>query len=99
MDQLPPEDAPEVFYEWIKLSQIVGQITRDVYRQHSSSTSQLMSKIVALDQQLLEWAKGAPEFLKPGHELFSCQGLGQQSDQQHISSFIALQYYQVSKQK
>lgn len=95
MDQLPPEDVSEVFSEWIKLSRILGQITKDVYRQHSSSALELISKIERLDKQLLKWANGAPDDLKPGHELFCNQGSSRQSDQQHISSFIVLQYYQV----
>ncbi|KAH7555928.1 fungal-specific transcription factor domain-containing protein [Bipolaris maydis] len=94
VDQLPPDDFPEVFSEWIKLSRIFGQITRDVYRQHSSSASHLLSKIGRLDQQLSEWVNATPEYLKPGHGLFTSQGIARQSDQQHISSFIALQYYQ-----
>jgi hypothetical protein len=100
IDQILPSDSivtdvPDFFSLWVGLARILGQISRCLYRQKPSSAAQLMSEIGRLDQQLLEWASTMPDSIKPENELFAGYALGQVPYQEHISSFLSLQYYQV----
>ncbi|TPX08026.1 uncharacterized protein E0L32_010226 [Thyridium curvatum] len=86
-----PNDMQDFFTPWVSLSRILGQISRRLYMHKPSSAWSLISEIGKLDQQLLEWAKALPETLKPGHEAIISEGT---EHQQHLSTFLALQYYQ-----
>lgn len=101
IDQLIPsgswgtEDAPDIFSLWVGLTRIISQINQHIYRKKPTSAWQLISEIGRLDQLLSEWANSLPDIIKPGHEPFAGRALGHGPYQQHISSFLSLQYYQV----
>ncbi len=91
----PANQAPAFFTHWVGLARILSQINKQLYRHKPNSAWELISEVGKLDQQLQGWVNTLPEGIRPGHDELVGQEPDQSSDQQHITTFLSLQYYQV----
>ncbi|KAM5364988.1 hypothetical protein ACJZ2D_011248 [Fusarium nematophilum] len=85
-------DLSPYFMRWVSLSQIVSQISENVYRRKASSSLGLLSEIARLDQALLDWLDNSSEESRQRRKSISDGGCtGAEPLFEH---FLSVQYYQ-----
>lgn len=86
----------DYFTAWISLARIMGQISEFIYSKRPASSLDLFTKLATLDTALVDWDRSLSDNLKLGQNIGTIRE--EINNQQHLSSFLSLQFYYVSLQ-